>query len=214
MDHAAFVHESKYVVVDRGNSTSALYNEMDLAATGLSKQAFAYACKGYESLLRMHKLARKGLLAICDFSQSSNRKRLYVLDMDEKKVLITSYVAHGRNSGGEFANRFSNRTHSNETSLGFYITSNTYNGENGLSLKLTGVDKGFNDLAAKRNIVMHGADYIGDEWGGKYMGRSYGCPAVPIEDCSTIIELIRGGACLFIYHPTKKYLQHSKILNG
>jgi len=198
------------------NDSKVIYNELNLAAIGLSGKAFDCAYKGYQRLLKKQKLTNTGLLVICDFSQSSNKKRLYILDLDSNKVLLTSYVAHGRGSGAEYATRFSNRSRSHQSSLGFYITSSTYSGDHGLSLRLQGLEPGFNNLAMKRNIVIHGAPYISDEYlvTNKFMGRSYGCPAVPESECAEIIDLIKNGTCFFIYHPTKKYLQSSKILNG
>ncbi|HET9824219.1 MAG TPA: murein L,D-transpeptidase catalytic domain family protein [Chitinophagaceae bacterium] len=198
------------------NTVSRLYDELQLSSIGLSKPAFECAYKGYQRLIKRQKLTNACILTICDLSQSSNKKRLYILDLDQNKVLMTSYVAHGRGSGGEYASRFSNSNRSHQTSLGFYITGSTYYGENGLSLRLKGIEPGINDRAARRSIVIHGAGYIGDDYlqSNKFMGRSYGCPAVPRDDCSEIIDLIKNGSCLFIYHPTKKYLQRSRILNG
>jgi hypothetical protein len=198
------------------NSAETVYNELHLAAVGLSEKAFQEAYKGYQYLLKKEKLFNTSILTICDLSQSSNKKRFYILDMAEDKVLLTTYVAHGKGSGMEYANRFSNRANSHQSSLGFYITGSTYYGEHGLSLRLQGLEHGFNDLAGRRNIVVHGASYIGDEYrqGNKCMGRSYGCPAVPLEECDTIIDLIKNGSCLFIYHPTKNYLRKSRIING
>ena len=214
----ALVEDAKPTVLNsvRDNTATRLYNELQLSEVGLSKQAFEIAYKGYEKLLKRQKLANSSILTICDLSQSSNRKRLYILDLEQNKILMTSYVAHGRGSGGEFAHRFSNNNRSYQTSLGFYITSSTYYGENGLSLRLKGLEPGFNDRAARRSIVIHGATYIGDEYlqTNKFMGRSFGCPAVPRDVCDDIIDLIKDGTCLFIYHPTKKYLQRSRILNG
>jgi len=198
------------------NDAKVIYDELHLAAIGLSDKAFDYAYKGYQYLVKRQRLANTGILAICDFSQSSNKKRLYILDVANNKVLLTSYVAHGRGSGNEYAMRFSNRTRSHQSSLGFYVTSSTYYGDHGLSLRLQGLEAGFNSLAMKRNIVVHGAAYIGDDYlnTNKFMGRSYGCPAVPESECAEVIDLIKNGACFFIYHPTKKYLQSSKILKG
>lgn len=155
-------------------------------------------------------------ITICDFSQPSRNKRLYVIDLKTDELLINTYVAHGRNSGGEYANRFSNRPESLQSSLGFYITKDTYYGEHGLSLKVIGVDYGFNNRAAERNIVIHGANYIDNDFlrHSRYMGRSFGCPAVPQKESAEIINTIKNGTCFFIYHPTKKYLRGSKILNG
>jgi len=198
------------------SDSKVMYDTLQLAAIGLSEKAFDYAYKGYQRLVKKQRLANPGILAICDFSQPSNKKRLYVLDLANNRVLLTSYVAHGRGSGAEYAMRFSNRSRSHQSSLGFYTTSSIYYGEHGLSLRLQGLEPGFNNLAMKRNIVVHGATYISDDYlnTNKYMGRSYGCPAVPEDECAEIIELIKNGSCFFIYHPTKKYLQTSKILNG
>jgi hypothetical protein len=123
--------------------------------------------------------------------------------------VLNTYVAHGRNSGGEYARKFSNKIKSLQSSLGFYVTKKSYTGEHGLSLRLDGVEPGINDKAYRRAIVMHGASYIGEG----LMGRSFGCPAVPKKESKTIINTIKNGTCLFIYHPEKKYLQSSKILN-
>ncbi|RYY53665.1 MAG: murein L,D-transpeptidase catalytic domain family protein [Chitinophagaceae bacterium] len=170
--------------------------------------------RGYNKLLAKKQISRPGYITICDFSQSSNSKRLYLLDLNTGELLMQTYVAHGKNSGAEYANRFSNRAESRQSSLGFYTTLQTYYGGHGLSLRLQGMEKGINDKALGRNIVVHGAEYIGDGRDGNYMGRSYGCPAIPDEECGKLIEVIKNGTCLFIYHPTTQYLRGSKILNG
>ena len=114
------------------------------------------------------------------------------------------------------ARSFSNKANSHQSSIGFYITRNSYYGENGLSLRLNGIESGFNDKALKRNIVVHGSEYASDDFlnSNNFLGRSYGCPAVPEEDTKTIINTIKEGSCFFIYYPAKKYLASSKILNG
>jgi hypothetical protein len=124
-------------------------------------------------------------------------------------------VAHGKNTGLQYATEFSNKLSSFESSLGFYVTMNTYNGSNGYSLKLKGCEKGFNDKALERNIVLHGAPYVSNKFiqQNGFLGRSYGCPAVPLEISDKIINTIKDGACLFIYHPTKKYLTQSVFIN-
>jgi hypothetical protein len=144
-------------------------------------------------------------------SQSSKKKRLYIIDVESKKLLYNTYVAHGRNSGSEFATSFSNEVNSHKSSLGFYVTSKTYSGSHGLSLRIEGVDKGFNDRAFERAVVVHGANYIGGN--RSFVGRSWGCPAVPAAETSTVINMIKDGSCLFIYHPTEEYLSQSAILN-
>ena len=124
-------------------------------------------------------------------------------------------MSHGKNSGLNYAERFSNTPESLQSSLGFYRTKGTYFGKHGLSLKLDGLETGFNDKAEERAIVMHGAEYIGtNRANAAYMGRSFGCPAVPQAQSAQIINILKNGSCLFIYHPTQKYLNASKILNA
>jgi hypothetical protein len=186
---------------------------MGLESMGLSKDAMKVAYKGYSQLKRKGMLSNPDVLTIADFSQSSNKKRLYIIDIKNSKVLLNTYVAHGKNSGLTNAERFSNNPESLQSSLGFYVTKNTYNGKHGLSLKLSGLDKGFNNNAEARAIVVHGAAYIGDGRGG-YMGRSWGCPAVPQELAPKVINMIKDGSTLFIYKPDQSYLSNSSILNG
>jgi hypothetical protein len=193
-----------------------LYNEIDLKSYGLSEHAFECALKGYTYLLEHHWLNRSDVISICDFSQSSRQKRLYVIDLGEKKVLINTYVAHGRRSGSEYAHSFSNGLSSHKSSLGFYVTEKTYYGDHGLALKIHGLEKGINDKACARNIVVHGSDYVGPDFikMNKFNGRSFGCPAVPSSEVDDVIQAIKDGTCLFIYHPTKKYIIKSRILNS
>jgi hypothetical protein len=188
---------------------------MELRHYGLSQQAFDYAYRGYRTLIERKCIARPEYLSICDLSQSSKKRRLYLIDMVNTKLLVNTYVAHGHNSGTEYATRFSNRPESLQSSLGFYITGDSFFGSHGLSLKIIGLEKGYNDNASKRNIVMHGADYVGENWlnHNGYLGRSYGCPAISLKESSFIINTIKNGTCLFIYHPGKNYLHGSKILN-
>lgn len=193
-----------------------IYDSLHLGKRGLKKEAFIYAYTGYKKLEEEGKLNKEGLITICDFSQSSKRKRLYLIDLNECKLLLNTYVAHGKNSGGEYAKKFSNRPESRQSSLGFYRTKKTYYGGHGLALTLSGLEPGFNDKAERRKIVLHGSLYIGDNYKrwGKYMGRSFGCPAVPMKQSKKLINTIKDGSCLFIYHPSKNYLTGSKILNG
>jgi hypothetical protein len=141
---------------------------------------------------------------------------LYVIDLKNQDVVFNTVVAHGRNSGGEYARSFSNKPSSNKSSLGFYITEGTYNGGNGYSLKLQGAENGINDKALARAIVMHGADYANEDIIGSkgYLGRSFGCPAVPQKYHKKIIDTIKDGNCLFVYYPDQTYLKKSKLLNG
>lgn len=188
-----------------------LYEEMELESRGLPKEAFEYAFAGYKNLLSKGMVSNAEVLTVADFSQSSRSKRLFILDVADHKVLMQTYVAHGRNSGGEYANSFSNRMDSHMSSLGFYITKNTYKGQHGLSLKLSGLENGINDNAEARAIVVHGANYIGSD---ALKGRSWGCPAVASNLSKKVIQTIKDGSILFIYYPESSYLNRSRILNG
>lgn len=192
------------------------YDELHLDSVGLSLQAFTTAVKGYENLLEKGLLDNPGLLTIIDFSQSSKNKRLYVLDLLTNRILFNTYVAHGRKSGAEYARAFSNRAHSNKSSIGFYVTGHTYTGGEGYSLRLEGLDKGFNDKALSRDIVLHGSWYVNEQFlsSNGLLGRSLGCPAVPMEEHEQIIDRVKDGSCLFIYYPDKNYLHHSTVLKG
>ena len=193
-----------------------LYDSMKLDKSGLNQKAFEYAWRGYHNLLKNGMLKKTDVLTVCDFTQSSSNKRLYVIDVAHKKLLYNTYVSHGMNSGVEYATSFSNRANSFKSSLGFFVTSKTYFGRNGLSLKVKGLEKGYNDLASKRHIVLHGSDYITPQYlkDNGEMGRSLGCAAMPNVLTPKIIKSIKNGSCLFIYHPTVKYLSHSNVING
>ncbi|MDR6526852.1 hypothetical protein J2787_002232 [Chryseobacterium rhizosphaerae] len=183
----------------------------------LNYEVFSKALTGFENLKKAGLLTEEShLLTICDFSMSSNMKRLWVIDLNDKKVLFNSLVAHGKNTGEEFATNFSNRESSLQSSLGFYITDATYQGDNGYSLKLLGMDKGFNDAAYRRAIVLHGANYVSDDFAAmhKRIGRSWGCPAVPKELTQPIINSIKGRNLLFIYYPDQNYLSSSEWLKA
>lgn len=203
------------VATSSENKANLLYDSCNLDRLGLKKEALMYALKGQQKLASQGKLVNPDLLTVCDFSQSSASKRLYIIDIRRFKLLVHTYVAHGKNSGQAYARRFSNRPSSLQSSLGFYLTRQTYFGEHGLSLRLAGLDRGFNDKAEQRAVVVHGANYIGEKRkGGASQGRSFGCPAVPQKYASKVINLIKNGTCLFIYHPSKSYLHGSRILNG
>lgn len=181
----------------------------------LNDQVFYKAFLGFENLKKAGKLNENSyLLTVCDFSLSSNTKRLWVIDVNEKKVVFNSLVAHGKNTGEEFAEKFSNIESSLQSSYGFFVTETTYDGSNGYSLKLEGMDAGYNDKALQRAIVMHGADYVSEDFikSQKRLGRSWGCPAVPRDLAAPIINSIKGKNVLFIYYPDQEYLNNSKWL--
>ena len=189
--------------------TESLYRFMNLDSI-LNFEALDKAMQGFNSV----KTANKDILTIIDFSLPSTEKRMYVLDMKNKKLLFHTIVSHGRNSGEKYATSFSNRHGSFQSSLGFYETKNTYQGGNGYSLVLDGLEKGINDQAKARAVVIHGADYASQaviNSTGR-LGRSYGCPALPRELNRPIIDTIKNGSLLFIYADNKEYLANSKII--
>jgi hypothetical protein len=193
-------------------SLKSVYDSLHLGLKGLSQQAFDFAKQGLQKLLEEGKLLNDSIVSIVDFSQPSNQKRLFILDLKNYKVLFNTLVAHGRNTGREWATSFSNQNSSHMSSPGFYITRETYEGNNGYSLKLDGMERGINDNAYGRGIVLHGAGYVCDEYVNSqgYIGRSQGCPAVPVLVSRPIINTIKNGTCLFIYHPS--YIDRSVVL--
>ncbi len=198
------------------NLTAMLYNQLNLDSLGLSQDAFSMAMKGFEYLKSNGRLLNENIISIIDFSKSSASKRLFVIDLASGVLLFNTYVAHGQNSGSEMAERFSNKLCSLQSSLGFYETASTYIGKHGYSLKLEGLEKGINDNVMERAIVMHGASYVSEgiiKIKG-YLGRSWGCPAVPEKYSKPIIDKIKNGSCIFIYANNSAYLHQSKILQS
>jgi hypothetical protein len=148
-------------------------------------------------------LTKSHIITLIDFSMPSTAKRLWTIDMLTGEVLFNTYVAHGRNSGDDVANKFSNVPESHQSSLGFYITEQEYVGRNGNSMRLKGLEKNINDKAWDRSIVVHGADYATDGFikNNGRLGRSFGCPAIPPEITDEFIATVKDGSLLFIYHP-------------
>lgn len=193
-----------------------LYNSIDYGkAKRPSYEVFRKAFVGYLNLLQQQTLENKNYLTCIDFSLPSVQKRLWVIDLQKKKVLFHELVAHGKNSGGNLPNTFSNISNSHMSSLGFYITANKYYGKHGLSLRLSGQEAGFNDKAMERAVVMHGADYVNPQICKSLgrLGRSFGCPALSREVSTEVINIIADGSCLFIYYPDALYLAKSTALN-
>ena len=192
--------------------TTGLYNA--IGNKTLSPEAFRLAFLGWQELKDSLQL-NAHILSVVDFSQSSDKKRFYLIDLDKKAIVYQDYVAHGKNTGNLWAKDFSNIPNSNQSSLGFYKTGETYFGKHGLSLKLDGLEKGINHLARERAIVIHSADYAEESFIKTYgrLGRSFGCPALPAKNYPQIIEKIKEGSLLFIYYPQEEYLKNSTVLN-
>jgi hypothetical protein len=172
------------------------------------------AVAGYLNLLKDKKIQMGTPLSIIDFSLPSSTERLWIIDPENGELLHHSLVSHGRNSGGLMAQKFSNINSSFMSSIGFYVTGETYQGKHGYSLRLDGVEKGFNDNARERAIVIHGADYANEDFVAATgrLGRSLGCPALPMAFHKEIIDTIKDGSCLFIYGNDKSYLQNSSLI--
>lgn len=169
----------------------------------LAFEAFEQAMTGYQKLDH----PKNNILSIIDFTKPSSEERMFVLDMDTQEILFQTVVAHGRNSGEQYARKFSNKHGSYQSSLGFFRTANTYYGGNGYSLVIEGLEKGINDQAKARAVVIHGADYCSTEFIRKNgrLGRSYGCPALPHEVNRAIIDTIKEGSLLYIYAQDEAY---------
>ena len=191
------------------NETELIYEQMNLKGL-IDINAFEAAYVGYKKLNNN----KNNLLTIIDFNLPSTEKRMYVLDLSKKEVLYVTHVAHGRNSGGNYATSFSNKNGSYQSSLGFYRTAETYNGGNGYSLRLDGLEKGINDLARPRAVVIHGADYCNENFikSTGRLGRSFGCPALPQELNKPIINTIKDGSLIFIYADKPEYYAMTKVL--
>ncbi|HLS94438.1 MAG TPA: murein L,D-transpeptidase catalytic domain family protein [Sphingobacterium sp.] len=188
-----------------------LYDRMHLQSI-LKFEAFEQALHGYHTL----RPKKAGVLTVIDFTLPSTDKRMVVLDMEKEKVLFHTIVSHGRNSGEKYAKSFSNRHGSYQSSLGFFLTENTYQGGNGYSLVLDGLEKGINDQAKARAVVIHGADYCSEsviKATGR-LGRSYGCPALPRALTKPIINTIKDGTLLYIYADNEQYMASSKVFQS
>ena len=193
-----------------------LHERLSSAGASISEEILSLALMGFNKLNAQQRLSKDSILTIIDYTRSSKEKRLFVIDLKSKQLLFNSVVAHGRNTGEEYAKRFSNQLNSHQSSIGFYITEKPYQGSNGYSLALEGVEDGFNDKAKRRAIVIHGADYASEQMIKikGYLGRSFGCPSLPPGVSRKIIESIKEGNCVFAYYPDQKYLNASKFLNG
>lgn len=211
------VRQSQPLSAGASLSPQMLYQQLSVRKdkTPPAEEVLSVALKGFNNLKSIPGAVKKDILTIVDFSLPSNKKRFWVIDLENKKILFNDLVAHGKNSGDVYAKNFSNTESTYMSSLGFYLTGNTYQGKHGLSLILEGMDKNFNDNARNRAIVMHGANYVSNDFIKKYgrLGRSFGCPSLSPDICKKVIDTIRDGSCLFIYYPDKRFLAKSQVLN-
>ncbi|MGZ3873147.1 MAG: murein L,D-transpeptidase catalytic domain family protein [Mucilaginibacter sp.] len=197
-----------------------IYESAHLQESGLTFEVFKKAMTGFVDLKIMNKLPQSAsVLTVVDFTKSSHEKRMWIIDVPNKTLLLNTLVAHGRGSGEDMATQFSDKMDSHQSSLGFYITDDVYYGKNGRSLRLDGMDEGFNTNARARAIVVHGAGYVseGAIAAMGHLGRSYGCPAVPPELADQVINTIKGKTLLFINcnncNYTSKFLDEDLAAN-
>ncbi len=197
-----------------GKYINDIFATAQLAQTGMDAAVFHKAVTGYFNLKASHKLpTNSNIITVVDFSKSSREKRMWIIDMAAKKLLLNTWVSHGQGSGNDMATAFSNNANSHQSSLGFYVTNEVYVGKHGRSLRLDGMDAGFNSNARERAIVVHAADYVCQNTINQLgrLGRSHGCPAVSPEVATNVINTIKGGNMLFITGNDKLYA--SKYLN-
>jgi hypothetical protein len=166
--------------------------------------------------VRSGAVAAPKTLTVIDYSKPSSQERLWVFDLTTRELLYEELVAHGQGTGANVATKFSNTNESHQTSLGLFVTDTTYVGKNGYSLRLDGLDEGYNDNARERAIVMHGAPYVSESFvkANGRLGRSWGCPAVSDAVARELIDRVKGGSLVFAYYPDAGWLKGSKYLGG
>ena len=181
----------------------------DLNAAVLNKAVTAMECAVANGA------APAARLAVIDFSLPSAEERLWIFDLQSKKLLLQDLVAHGSGSGDNYAAAFSNIEGSHQSSIGLFRTSESYTGRHGYSLRVDGLEPGINDLARQRAIVIHPADYVDPNWIARYgrIGRSQGCPAVRPEVAGMVVDNLKGGQFMFSYYPDEHWLATSAFLN-
>jgi hypothetical protein len=197
------------------DSTKRLYEHLHLDKASLSYDVFRLSLIGFHSLKSSGALKNDRLVSIIDFTKPSTEKRFFTIDLEAKKLVFNTYVAHGKNTGENIATSFSNNQDSNQSSLGFYVTGETYIGKKGYSLRLDGQDPNYNSNIRLRGVVMHSADYVSESWIKKYgrLGRSQGCPALPKAIYKQVIDTIKDGSMVFAYYNDQKFLASSTHLD-
>lgn len=216
LDGVVFMLQQMYQMTQKAPSDQTIEIEEMLRkeASTLNPAVVAKVMTTLECAKTYH-LDENNILTIIDYSMPSSDKRLWVFDLNHRKLLFNTYVSHGIKSGVLSSNFFSNKYNSKASSMGVYKTDKSYNGRHGLSLRLQGLDKGFNDNASNRAVVMHGGWYVDEQFIKKYgrAGRSWGCPAVPTELTKPIINTIKDNSIFVVYYPDEDWFVHSKFLN-
>lgn len=195
-------------------SDDSLVRTLARQAPGLRPEVLRLALDAVHAADARGLVRRSNLLTVIDYSLPSTTPRLFVFDVPAQRLLFRELVAHGKNSGGNNADHFSNEPGSLESSLGLYVTGSTYIGNNGYSLRLLGLEEGFNDMAEERAIVMHGASYVSEGTASALgrLGRSWGCPAVRKDVAHKLIDTLKSGSPVFAYYPDQRWLARSQFL--
>jgi hypothetical protein len=203
--------------INASTSVSFARADFDPAAIGtIETDVFELALNAASCAVRTGAVTAPPTLTVIDYSKPSTERRLWVFDLKAKELVYEELVAHGQGSGANMATAFSNENESHQTSLGLFVTKDTYVGKNGYSLRLDGLDRGVNDRARERAIVMHGAPYVSEQFvkANGRLGRSWGCPAVSDAVARKMIDLVKGGGLVFSYYPDAEWLKNSKYLGG
>jgi hypothetical protein len=198
----------------RQDTTDALLNSLAGKAPGLQRKVLSYAVEAMRCAINNGAQPAQRL-AIIDFSLPSSERRLWIFDLPRQRLLLHDLVAHGQQSGDNFATRFSNREGSHQSSIGLFRTQESYTGKHGYSLRMDGLEPGFNDLARQRAIVIHPADYVDPSWISHQgrIGRSQGCPAVRPEVARMVVDSLKGGQFMFSFYPDQRWLRTSLYIN-
>lgn len=196
------------------NTTQPLYNSLARVAPELNPQALQSALTAMQCAINSG-AERAERLAVIDYSQPSTARRLWIFDLRKKSLVLRDLVAHGQKSGENFATQFSNRIGSYQSSLGLFRTQESYQGSHGYSLRMDGLEPGFNDRARDRDIVIHAADYVNPLWSQRQgrIGRSQGCPAVRPQIARQVIDKLKDGQFMFSWYPDQRWLKSSPYLN-
>jgi hypothetical protein len=199
-----------------GRAARTLIDAVTTQAPTLDRAVLELALRATSCAERSGQLRRPSILTVIDYSLPSTARRLWVLDLARRRLLHEELVAHGRGSGENVAMRFSNEPGSRQSSVGLFVTGDTYVGRHGRSLRLHGLEPGVNDRAFDRAVVVHAAPYVSERFVARHgrIGRSWGCPALAPEVAPRVIDTIRGGSAIFAYHPQRDWLQMSPFLTA
>ncbi len=197
------------------NSLEQLKKHFSQRITEIDPEALETGLKAYMCATHTQRQGKRRYLTIIDYNKPSSQKRMYIIDMVHQKLISSQLVAHGQNTGGREALNFSNRDGSHQSSLGVFVTQTPYRGKHGLSLRLQGLERGYNDNAHQRAIVLHGANYVNQDYVRKYgmIGRSWGCPAIDNTQVKTTVNTLKSGSIIVAYFKDNQWLSKSNYLH-